>query len=88
VIYAGAVERVLASDPAVAEAYVVGRPSETTGEAVHAFIVSATGLSPDPDLLCELVASRLGPNATPRSITVIPGVPVLPSGKPDKSALR
>ncbi|MFI0483829.1 class I adenylate-forming enzyme family protein [Actinomadura sp. 9N215] len=43
VVYAGPIERVLAGHPDVAEAYVVGAPDESTGEAVHAFIVPAAG---------------------------------------------
>ena len=39
VVYAGPIERVLASHPDVIEAYVTGAPDERTGEAVHAFVV-------------------------------------------------
>ncbi|MFI5931555.1 class I adenylate-forming enzyme family protein [Actinoplanes sp. NPDC051494] len=87
-VHAGPVERTLATDPAVAEAYVVGRPDEVTGEAVHAFVVPARGRIPDPDQLRDLVAERLGEAAVPRTVTVIDAVPVASSGKPDKSLLR
>ncbi|WFE25557.1 AMP-binding protein [Solwaraspora sp. WMMD791] len=86
--YAGPIERVLASDPAVAEAYVVGRPDEQTGEAVHAFVVPATSERPDPTALADLVAGRLGEASRPRTVTFIDAVPVGPSGKPDKRQLR
>ncbi|WP_433046457.1 class I adenylate-forming enzyme family protein [Dactylosporangium sp. CS-033363] len=86
-VYAGAVERVLGSDPAVAEAYVVARPSLDTGEAVHAFVVPATGSDPDISHLRSLVGSVLGEVAVPRTVTVIAAAPLAPSGKPDKNLL-
>ncbi|MGV9211454.1 class I adenylate-forming enzyme family protein [Micromonospora sp. RB23] len=87
-VHAGVVERTLASDAAIAEAYVVGRPDEMTGEAVHAFVVPAAGRTPDPDLLRKLVAVQVGDLAVPRTVTVIDRVPLAASGKPDKSQLR
>ncbi|WP_433616342.1 class I adenylate-forming enzyme family protein [Dactylosporangium sp. CA-139114] len=86
-VHAGPIERVLGSDPSVAEAYVVARPSFETGEAVHAFIVPARGRTPDPARLRSLVAAALGEAAVPQAITVIDAVPLAPSGKPDKRAL-
>nr|MDT0661980.1 fatty acid--CoA ligase family protein [Micromonospora sp. DSM 115978] len=86
-VYAGPIERVLAADPTVAEAYVVGRPDEVTGEAVHAYVVPASGRSPDAGRLRALVAETLGATAAPQTIQMIDRVPVGPSGKPDKRAL-
>ncbi|WUH97273.1 fatty acid--CoA ligase family protein [Spirillospora sp. NBC_00431] len=37
--------------------------------------------------LAALVHDELGEDSVPRTITVVPGVPVAPSGKPDKRAL-
>jgi fatty-acyl-CoA synthase len=87
-VYAGPIERALACSPAVAEAYVVGRPDEDSGEAVHAFVVPAPGRTPSVASLRRLVSDRLGPKAVPATVTVIDAVPVAPSGKPDKDALR
>ncbi|GIF05524.1 class I adenylate-forming enzyme family protein [Actinoplanes siamensis] len=86
-VCAGPIERVLATADAVAEAYVVGRPDDETGEAIHAFVVPVTGREPDPAELRALVAARLGPLAAPKTVTVIERVPLTPSGKPDKAAL-
>ncbi|AGZ45765.1 class I adenylate-forming enzyme family protein [Actinoplanes friuliensis] len=86
-LYAGPIERALATDPDVAEAYVVGRPDEDTGEAIHAYVVPVNGRTPDTGTLRKLVGERLGPNAVPRTVTLIDRVPVAPSGKPDKTQL-
>ncbi|MGW0506102.1 class I adenylate-forming enzyme family protein [Micromonospora sp. NPDC003241] len=86
-VYAGPIERVLAADPTVAEAYVVGRPDDLTGEAVHAYVVPADGHTPDAARLRDLVAQTLGAPCAPQTIQTIVRVPVGPSGKPDKRAL-
>jgi fatty-acyl-CoA synthase len=90
VVYAGPIERVLASHPAVIEAYVTAAPDERTGEAVHAFVVPAGDRAFDGAVsgeLAALVRARLGEDSVPRTITAVPGVPVAASGKPDKRAL-
>ncbi|MDQ7904038.1 long-chain fatty acid--CoA ligase [Phytohabitans sp. ZYX-F-186] len=87
VCYAGAIERVLATHPAVAQAYVVGAPDPVTGEAIHAFVVPAGEHEPDRAALVDLVGRRLSANSVPRTVTVIREVPMSASGKPDKTAL-
>jgi acyl-coenzyme A synthetase/AMP-(fatty) acid ligase len=87
VMYAGPIERVLASHPDVAEAYVIGTPDERTGEAIHAFVVPADGRAPDHDALAALVRAELGEGSVPKTITAVTGVPVNANGKPDKRAL-
>ncbi|AGL20615.1 class I adenylate-forming enzyme family protein [Actinoplanes sp. N902-109] len=86
-VYAGPIERTLATDPAVAEAYVLARPDDLTGEAVHAYVVPRPGRTPDPDILRKLVREHLGDAAVPQTVTLIDQVPIAPSGKPDKAAL-
>ncbi|MBO0925497.1 long-chain fatty acid--CoA ligase [Cellulomonas sp. zg-ZUI199] len=87
IVHAGAVERVLEQDPAVAEAYVVARPDDLTGEAVHAWVVPAHGRRPDVEELRRRVAHALGVVAVPQGVHVVEHVPLAPSGKPDKRAL-
>ena len=87
VIYAGPIERVLASHADVAEAYVVGTQDDKTGEAIHAFVVPADGRVPDHDALTALVRAELGEDSVPKTITEISSVPVNAAGKPDKRAL-
>lgn len=87
VVYAGPIERLLATHPTVAEAYVTAAPDDRTGEAVHAFIVPVPGQTPDPTALTALVRAELGADSVPQTITTVTDVPVAPSGKPDKRAL-
>ena len=44
-------------------------------------------LSADLDALTALVRAELGEDSVPRTITVVPGVPMAATGKPDKRAL-
>jgi acyl-CoA synthetase (AMP-forming)/AMP-acid ligase II len=90
VVYAGPIERVLASHPDVVDAFVTGAPDERSGEAVHAFVVLSGDRAVDGATSAELVAlvrARLGEDSVPQTITAVPGVPVAASGKPDKRAL-
>lgn len=87
VYYAGPVERLLATHPAVAEAYVTAVPDDGTGEAVHAFVVPAEGRVPGLGELRHLVAEALGEGCAPTRLTLIEEVPLTPAGKPDKRRL-
>jgi acyl-coenzyme A synthetase/AMP-(fatty) acid ligase len=82
-VYAGPIERVLATHPDVDQAYVVGTPDEE----VHAFVIPLTGRDPDRAELSTLVNGELGPASVPATFTFVDSVPVAPSGKPDKKAL-
>ena len=82
-VHAGPIERTLAAHPDVAEAYVVARPDDETGEAVHAFVVPAAQRVPDTSELRALFSGA----AVPKTITIIDRVPLTAAGKPDKSAL-
>jgi acyl-CoA synthetase (AMP-forming)/AMP-acid ligase II len=86
-VYAGPIERALGGHPDVAEAYVVARPDEVSGEAIHAYLVPRAGAVPDPEVLRKLVAGRLGDSSVPQTVTMIEKVPIAASGKPDKRAL-
>ncbi|MCR6488232.1 long-chain fatty acid--CoA ligase [Amycolatopsis sp. OK19-0408] len=86
--YTGPIERAIAAHPDVDQAYVVAVPDERTGEAAHAFVVPAPGRSPEPAALRKAVAAELGEAAVPARFTFVGAVPVAPSGKPDKAALR
>ncbi len=78
------VESALVSHPAVAEAAVVGRKDELTGQAIAAFVTLRGSVQGDGALLAELrehVASTLGPIAKPKSIVFTGDLPKTRSGK-------
>ncbi|MBM7442392.1 class I adenylate-forming enzyme family protein [Streptomyces sp. HB132] len=85
--YAGPVERLLAAHPSVAEAYVVAVPDDSTGEAVHAFVVPEAGHTPELAELRALVTTGLGEACAPTRLTLIEEVPLTAAGKPDKRSL-
>ncbi len=85
------VESALVSHPAVAEAAVVGRKDELTGQAIAAFVSLRGGFEGDDALLGELrdhVANSIGPIAKPKSIVFTPDVPKTRSGKIMRRLLR
>jgi acetyl-CoA synthetase len=85
------VESALVSHPAVAEAAVVGRTDETTGQAVSAFVILRGGNEPTEALVAELrdhVAQAIGPIAKPRTILFADDLPKTRSGKIMRRLLR
>ncbi|HEV3105119.1 MAG TPA: acetate--CoA ligase [Trinickia sp.] len=88
------IESALVANPLVAEAAVVGRPDETTGEAVVAFVVLKR---PRPEgeeavkLASELrnwVGKEIGPIAKPKDIRFGDNLPKTRSGKIMRRLLR
>ncbi len=85
----GEVEAVLGTSPQVADVVVVGVPDEEWGEQVTAFVVPADpARPPDLDHLRSIVRQALSARAAPKKVFVMPVFPQLPSGKPDRAALR
>lgn len=88
------VESALVAHPMVAEAAVVGRPDETSGEAVVAFVV-LKGARPEGDAAIALgkelrnwVAKEIGPIAKPKEIRFGDNLPKTRSGKIMRRLLR
>ena len=78
------VESALVSHPTVAEAAVVGRKDEVTGQAIAAFVTLRSTASGDESLIDELrdhVADTIGPIAKPKSIVFTGDLPKTRSGK-------
>ena len=85
------VESALVSHPAVAEAAVVGRTDEMTGQAVSAFVILRSGNEPTEALVTELrdhVAKAIGPIAKPKTILFTDDLPKTRSGKIMRRLLR
>jgi acetyl-CoA synthetase len=88
------IESALVSNPKVAEAAVVGRPDELTGEAVSAFVVLRQ-TRPHGDEAARLanelrdwVAKEIGPIAKPKDIRFGENLPKTRSGKIMRRLLR
>ena len=78
------VESALVAHQAVAEAAVVGRKDDLTGEAIAAFVTLRSGIEGDEDLIKELrdfVSAKIGPIARPKSIVFTDDLPKTRSGK-------
>jgi len=85
------VESALVDHPAVAEAAVVGRTDETTGQAIAAFVILRGDSSPSDELAEELrehVAKLIGPIAKPKSVLFTEELPKTRSGKIMRRLLR
>lgn len=79
----GAIERVLHSQLGVPDAYVVGVPDDQWG---HVPVVLSTK-SIDLDRARIEVGKALGPESRPSRVMMVPEIPLLSSGKPDRLAL-
>jgi acetyl-CoA synthetase len=78
------IESALVDHQSVAEAAVVGRADETTGQAIAAFVTLKGNVTGDESLIAELrthVANKIGPIARPASIVLTDDLPKTRSGK-------
>lgn len=86
------VERVVQTVPGLADAVVVGVPDAKWGEA--SVVVSSRGEALRRSEATQLeearhaVAHEIGPHARPARLVLVDELPVLPSGKPDREAIR
>ncbi len=84
-VYPREVEDVLAAHPSVAEAAVVGRPSDEWGETVVAYVVADGPL--DADAVLAHAADLLAPFKRPRELHVVDALPRNALGKVQKHLL-
>lgn len=89
------VEEALLALPEVREAVVLGVPDSEWGERVVAVLVGRAGApaergpgDPRPESLRDRLRASLPAEALPRQVLWLDRLPLLPSGKPDRVALR
>ena len=88
------IESALVANPLVAEAAVVGKPDDTTGEAICAFVVLKRSRPTGDEakqIATELrnwVAKEIGPIAKPKEIRFGDNLPKTRSGKIMRRLLR
>jgi acetyl-CoA synthetase len=78
------IESALVAHPAVAEAAVIGKPNEVTGESIKAFVILKAGFHASDALYEELrqhVRHEVGPIASPDEIAFVTALPKTRSGK-------
>lgn len=85
------VESALVSNPAVAEAAVIGLPHEIKGQGIHAFVLLRAGFQESEQLekdLIQHVANVLSPIAKPEKIYFMAKLPKTRSGKIMRRVLK
>ncbi len=87
-VYATDIEAVLLAHPSVAEAAVIGVPSEKWGETPLALVVTKHGLSVEPDALRVFANDRLGKTQRLAAVEIRATLPRNAIGKVLKRELR
>ncbi|GFG75206.1 acyl-CoA synthetase [Mycobacterium botniense] len=82
-VFAEEVEEVLRAHPGVADALVVGRPSERWGQEVVALVARHPGADVDDTALRAVCMSQLARFKTPKAFLFVDEVRRLGNGKPD-----
>lgn len=82
-IFVEEVEAAAMAHPAVADAVVVGRPSQRFGEAVVAVVALSEGAEISDEALRDAMGARLARYKLPRSVIRVPEIVRSPAGKAD-----
>lgn len=85
------IESSLVSHPAVAEVAAIGKPDDTTGERIKAFVILKQGIEPTESLAGELrqrVRATVGSLAVPHELAFVQQLPKTRSGKIMRRLLR
>ena len=86
--YPAEIENLLLAHPHIAQVAVIGVPDERQGEVGAAFVVAATGTTPDPDEIVAWARQNMANFKAPRTVQVVDALPFNPGGKVMKFELR
>jgi acyl-CoA synthetase (AMP-forming)/AMP-acid ligase II len=86
--YPAEIENLLLGHPHIAQVAVVGMPDERMGEVGVAFVVAATGTTPDPDEIISWAREHMANYKVPRAVHVVDALPFNAGGKVMKFELR
>jgi len=87
-VYPAEIENVIAGDPAVAMCAVIGVPHDVLGEVGRAYLVPAAGARINIDAIIQRCRDQLARYKVPDDIKIVDSLPLTPSGKIRKIALR
>jgi long-chain acyl-CoA synthetase len=87
-VYPAEVEEVIATHPSVEQVAVVGVPHPYSGEAVKAYVVTASGQSIEEDDVISFCEARLARYKCPQKVLFVDELPQGSTGKVLRRALR
>jgi long-chain acyl-CoA synthetase len=87
-VYPREVEEVLYTNPAVANAAVIGIPDDRVGEEIKAFVQLKTGATASEDEIVDYVKERVAAYKYPRLVEFADDLPIGPTGKVLKKELK
>jgi acyl-CoA synthetase (AMP-forming)/AMP-acid ligase II len=82
------IEEVLFASGQVQHAAVIGIPDEVLGQHIKAFVVAQHDTCIDPERLLAFCAERLPAYMVPKSVDILPELPLTSNGKVDYPAFR
>jgi len=87
-VYPAEIEKVLYQHPAVHMCAVIGLPDPKWGEAGKACVVLTPGVTTTEDELLQFMADRLARYKVPKSVSLLPELPISAAGKILKRELK